>query len=328
MPTSGAVRASVSVEDISRQYYETAGMSMWITQMHVDPLELIVADDSSGKLYRVPVQMGRGGTFEFGEAQEVAIEYKDVKTPAGSKAAASMPFRWQTREAAFAAAGVQERTEVETTVAHATEEPHVERALPPSEAIKKVAAATATKTPDATPAAGQPHKTEEASGMAIDAAKIREALGLSADAPLSDEAKAELLTALGLSDPAPAPTGATDPAALLAAIPQGAEPIVLDRSSYGELLKRADLGVQAFEEMKRGKRDSFLDQACRDGRFPVSKLGDYRAMWDKNPDATRDFVMLMPRNSVPTMASGLFGVEQALNEADAAYDAYMKGGVQ
>ncbi len=339
--TSGAVRASVSVEDISRQYYETAGMSMWITQMHVDPLELIVADDASGKLYRVPVQMGKGGAFVFGDAQEVAIEYKDVKTPAGSKAAASMPFRWPTREVAFAAAGVQAPVEPdpaaenvrvpesvygETTTYEVSTEPKVERTLPPAEAIKRVASATATKTPDADTATGQPDKTKEASGMAIDAAKIREALGLSADAPLTDEAKAELLTALGLTDNTPTPAPGTDPAALLAAIPRDSGAIVLDKQNYNELLTRASKGEQAWEQMKRDQRDTFLTQACRDGRFPVSRLAAYQQMWDENPDAARKFVELMPKNSVPVMASGSYGVERALNEADEAYDAYMKGG--
>lgn len=324
-PTSGAVRASVSVEDISRQYYESAGYSMWITQMHVDPLELIVADDASGKLYRVPVEMGKGGTFNFGDAQEVAIEYKDVKSPAGTKAAASMPFRWPTRTAAYAAAGVQGLAPNPAAPGAPSPEapPRIAPDVTPAgAAIRKMAATpTATKTPDADPATGQPHKTEEASGMAIDAAKIREALGLTADAPLTDETKAELLAALGLVDPPPPDGESSTVADLLAAIPKDAEAIILDKENYRELVARAGKGVQAWERMERGERDTFLDKSCREGRFPPAKLASYQKMWDANPAATRDFVLMMPKNSVPAFASGMFGVEQTLNEADEAYAA-------
>jgi hypothetical protein len=334
-PTSGAVRASVSVEDISRQYYETAGYSMWITQMHVDPLELIVADDASGKLYRVPVQMGKGGAFEFGDAQEVAIEYKDVKTKEGSKAAASMPFRWATRDAAYAAAGVSEVApgvlEIPgdnpgdyprryVTAGETPPEPKVERTLPPAEAIKKVASATATKTPDATPAAGQPDKAEEATNVPFDAAKYREAFGLP-DSLSDDEVRAQALAALTDTPDTDANGGGTDAAALLASIPKDADAIVLDRANYQELVRLARKGDQAFEMMQRGQRDEFLKKAMTDGRFPPAKLAAYQNMWDKNPQTTREFVELMPKHSVPTFLSGGMGVEVDADQATRDYEA-------
>jgi hypothetical protein len=340
-PTPGAVRASVSVEDISRQYYETAGYSMWITQMHVDPLELIVADDSDGKLYRVPVEMGKAGAFAFGDAQEVAIEYKDVKTPAGSKAAASMPFRWPTRDAAFAAAGVQDAlADLPETMRHRADfdatpdepdtppEPKVERQLPPAEAIKRVASATATKTPDATPAAGSTTKDEEGSGMAVDPTKLREALGLAPDAS-DDDVKAATAAAFTPSPP-PAPQATDsvpDPASLLAALPDNAGVIVLDKTNYETLIAKADQGVQALAMARAGERDKVLKEACRDGRFPPSKLAAYQEMWDKNPDATRNFITLLPKHSIPAeLSAGLLGVEMDRNESDLAYEAvYGKG---
>jgi hypothetical protein len=54
-----AVQASVSVEEISRKYYESAGYSSWITAMHVDPLELVVSDDATGKFTGCPSRWGR-----------------------------------------------------------------------------------------------------------------------------------------------------------------------------------------------------------------------------------------------------------------------------
>jgi hypothetical protein len=329
-PTPGAVRASVSVEDISRQYYESAGYSMWITQMHVDPLELIVADDADGKLYRVPVEMGKAGSFAFGDAQEVAIEYKDVKTPAGSKAAASMPFRWATREVALAAAGVQDAYDPPLSDAIVQpDEPAIAPDVTPAGAAIRKMAATATKTPDAeTPAAGSTTEDEEGSGMAVDPTKLREALGLAPDAS-DDDVKAATLAAFASSSPpqAPAANSVPDPAALLAALPENAGVVVLDKANYETLISKADQGVQALAMARAGERDKVLETACRDGRFPPAKLSDYKAMWDQNPDATRQFVTLLPKHSIPSqLSAGLLGIETDRNESDLAYEGvYGKG---
>jgi len=330
-----AVKASVSVEDISRRYYESAGYSTWITAMHVDPLELVVSDDADGKFYRVPVEL-KGSKFEFGEPQEVAIVYKDVKS-----AAAALPYRWDNRAAALSAQGVDESQAVTakpgpppavefTAPATGSAEPKVERELPPAEAIKRVASAT-TKTPDADVAAGQPDKAEEATNVPFDAAKYREAFGLP-DSLSDDEVRAQALAALTPTTPTtseakPAETTGPDPAALLAALPENAGVIVLDKDNYQTLIEKADQGVQALAMARAGERDSVLRQAMHDGRFPPAKLSHYAAMWDKNPDATREFVGMLPKNSIPTqLTSGLLSSEFDKSEADTAYEAvYGKG---
>lgn len=157
----------------------------------------------------------------------------------------------------------------------------------------------------------------------MDAAKMREALGLSADAT-----DAEVTAAFAAATPAPqTPTGEADPASLLAAIPEGSGAIVLDRENYKALLARASKGEQAFEAMERNERDSYLTKACEEGRFPVARLDAYKTMWDANPKGTKEFVALMPKNSVPTMSVGFLGAEINLNEADMAYEAmYGKAG--
>ena len=314
----GVIQASVSVEDISRQYYESAGYSMWITAMHVDPLELIASDDSSGKFFRIPVELS-GDKFEFGEAQEVAINY--VEVPVAAKA---LPHRWDSRKAALAAAGkAEDGADLKPKAAVAGEltgaAANLAGAPDGGAAVRKMAAAV-TKTPEADTGSGS--ATSEQEGLSVDKAKIKEGLGLAADA--SDEEMNTALAALSASDgktPAvtSAPTG-TDPASLLAAIPQGSDAIVLDLDNYKALLGAADKGVKAFEAMQRGERDSFLGAACREGRFPVAKLDSYKAMWDQNPGATKSFVELMPKNAVPVMNVGFLGAEVDKNESDLAYD--------
>jgi hypothetical protein len=323
MPTPAAVKASVSVEEISRKYYESAGYSMWITAMHVDPLELVTSDDASGKFYRVPVEMDAKGGFAFGDPQEVAIVYQDVKT-----AASALPYRWESRKVSLLAAGKDDSGHdlAPPATPEPAEAPKVERELPPAEAIKRVASATATKTPDATPAAGSSPTTEEVSGVAKpDPTKLREALGLTADAS-DEDVRAALASAV--PEAPKVEGGPSDPASVLSAIPNDGSAIVMDRENYTALVKLAKRGDEAYEAMKRGERDSYLGAACKAGRFPVSRLQAYKDMWDKAPDETRAFVELMPANSVPVVAAGAYGVDVDLNEADLAYNAMYSGEVR
>jgi hypothetical protein len=314
--TGGVVKASVSVEDISRKYYETAGYSMWITEMQVDPLQLIAADDATGKYYRIPVTLS-GEQFTFGDPQEVAVAYQDVKAVA--KAAAT----WADRKTAFAAArknedgtdlvapdvspaGAAIRKVLETKASTAT----VETEVP-----------VATKTPDADPATGPTNPKEAAS---VDAVKMREALGLGPDATDAEVSEAFAAQAAASATPPNTP----DPAATLTAIPPNAGgAMLIDPENYKALVAMAAKGQTAFEQMQRNERDVVLDKAVHDGRFPVSRLATYSAMWDKDPASTKAYIELMPKNSVPVMAAGFLGSEISQNETDLAYEGvYGKAG--
>lgn len=156
--------------------------------------------------------------------------------------------------------------------------------------------------------------------MPVDAAKLRELFDLPAELS-DDEVRAAALAALAPPPPSNGDGGHTDPAAVLSAIPAGSDAIVVDREVYTSLTKLAKRGDEAWQAMKRGERDTFLTAACKAGRFPVSRLQAYKDMWDKNPDETRSFVQLMPANSVPVEASGSYGADIDMNEADLAYAA-------
>lgn len=98
MPTPAPMRvaANVSTEDIRREYYDSAPWSMWIVEMHIDPLQLIVCDDHSGKHYRVPVTL-TGEAFTFGQPTEVAVEYVDKATYDAQPAAAAKRLVFASR---------------------------------------------------------------------------------------------------------------------------------------------------------------------------------------------------------------------------------------
>ena len=79
----GAVMA-VTEEDVRRAYYANAGapQSWWITELQMEPPQLIVADEGTGKLYRVPYAI-EGAAVSFGGADEI-VSYSDVAAARGT----------------------------------------------------------------------------------------------------------------------------------------------------------------------------------------------------------------------------------------------------
>ncbi len=75
---------AVTEEDVRRAYYASAGapQSWWITELQMEPPALIVADEASGKIYRVPYEI-EGAAVSFGNADEVA-SYSDVAAARGT----------------------------------------------------------------------------------------------------------------------------------------------------------------------------------------------------------------------------------------------------
>ena len=57
-------------------------------------------------------------------------------------------------------------------------------------------------------------------------------------------------------------------------------------------------GELAYAKTIKNEGREFLEQAAKDGRFPIARLSVYQEMWDKQPDETRAYVSLMPKNTV------------------------------
>lgn len=86
--------AGVTTEDVRRAYYETSAGSnynLWIMEMQLSPPQLIVCDDATSKVYRVPVSI-KGNAVTFADPTEVEVEYVDVAaTLAASRAMLGLP---------------------------------------------------------------------------------------------------------------------------------------------------------------------------------------------------------------------------------------------
>lgn len=83
---SRGIAASLPVEDVRLAFYNLpeveTNYALWISQILIDPNELIVRDDDSGKLHRIPFAV-KGSDVEFGDWTEVRIEY--VNAVSGTK---------------------------------------------------------------------------------------------------------------------------------------------------------------------------------------------------------------------------------------------------
>ena len=78
-PTAGVDAAGVitTVDDIRREFYDSAPWSQYITEVQVTPAGpvLIVMDDDSGELYRIAVIPGPNGEVTFGPPVAVLVTY-------------------------------------------------------------------------------------------------------------------------------------------------------------------------------------------------------------------------------------------------------------
>lgn len=99
--TASAPAAPASVEDVKRAFYENAStpMTYWIAEMQLDPPQLIVCDDATSNLYRVPLTIN-GSDITFGAPVQVQRVFTDA--PPAKTAASRGPVR--SNEAIIASA--------------------------------------------------------------------------------------------------------------------------------------------------------------------------------------------------------------------------------
>jgi hypothetical protein len=96
--TAPVQAAVATVEDVRRAYYDASStpMSWWITEVQLDPAQLIVCDEATANVYRVPVTIN-GSAVSFGDPVPVERVFTDM--PASGKTAAA---RWGSPVAARA----------------------------------------------------------------------------------------------------------------------------------------------------------------------------------------------------------------------------------
>lgn len=92
-PNPRHVAASATTEDVRTAFYDGAPWSQWITELMIEPLQLIVRDDADGTLNRIPVVIDAGAdghdAVTFGDPVRVVVRYEDVPGGVAAGAGAS-----------------------------------------------------------------------------------------------------------------------------------------------------------------------------------------------------------------------------------------------
>lgn len=166
-----------------------------------------------------------------------------------------------------------------------------------AEAAARIHAA-ATK-PTADPAGAAPNNKEGAGLM--DPAKIREGLGLAPDAS-DDEVKAALVTA-GLAPPAADLSGQQ----LDQRVAANANRNGLITIDPEQLQQFKDTMVEASalrKQLEAQSRDTAINKAIEDGKFPPARRAHYEKAWDADPQGTRELIASLAVGLVPVTAMG------------------------
>jgi hypothetical protein len=327
-PMAGLVMAAgITTEDVRRSYYESGvGYAMWITEMQLSPPQLIVADESTSQVFRVPVTI-KGSVVTFGDAVEVEVTYVDV-------AAASAPDPAEAPARVVFASRADSRTGVEDPAPADPPEPAPEPEPEPLviDAAGSHGAYTGTHSHPHSPMGSQggdtthDHShTHDGSGSHAHAhAAAAGSTTEGAEMDFSDDQMAALRTRLGLADDAELTTDQIM-AALAEPVPvaasgNGAMPagvVAIDQEVWDETQRRIAAGEAARASQLRSERDTAIMAAVQAGKFPVARVKHWEAIWDANPDATRTVLAGLTPGVVPMRDIGQAGGDLA--ELDEEY---------
>jgi hypothetical protein len=310
MPEPITITAAVTSEDVRREYYEDANPYWWICEMVMDPAQLIVMDESSGDMYRVPFTI-EGKSITFADPIEVDVEYVDSPPESETVPVAS---------ARVIFAGAAERT--------------FRQSLPTPDERQATAAATPQSTPQTSPEpdgsgpSGSPAPAPQLPAQPVTAAhaasrihgapihmkgnnvefteaqlaELRKTLGLAEDAELTPEG---ILSASGVL--------AQHKAEIAAA---GPNTVVIDASVWTDMQNRITRGEEARRVQLEADRDATLTAAMQAGKFPPARLQQWQRAWQADPEGTREIVASLTRGIVPTQEIGYPGDPDAYHSGE------------
>jgi hypothetical protein len=318
-PARGSLRAQVDAEDIRRQYYDQLPQEnfwWWIRSMFVDPNELIVEDEDSGSLYRVPFDT-KGDEVNFSDPVAVKIVYKDKpasQQDSTKQAAWEVPLPPQGKSIAVYANRADSRPEQEgRTVTVVTEVDPV--ALRNSLGLAEDASDEEVRTALASAGVITPPGSE--SGGTGERAPAAEQPGTSATAEHTPGGPDNTAPG-GPTDPATAEPESGTPASesdagTVEPVAASGSTVTVDRSTWEATRRQAEQGAQAFARQSSEDRDRVLTAAIGEGRIPPSRRGHWASLLERDPEGTRTLLTAaedkggLAKGLVPVAAKGLEG---------------------
>jgi hypothetical protein len=324
-PSPTKVAAGVTTEDVRREYYEAApSWDWWITEFHLEPLQLIVCDDRSGKHYRVPVNLTAEDAFEFGEPTEVLVRYIDAQsdtTVAASAADKRLVYasRAESRPGDRPAAA-NDPVEVQPV------EPDGDPVQTEPAAVEPITPEAPDVAPENVPAAEPDATTNQEDSMSLSAIRARLGLGDDADeAAVLAALEAKLPTETGDGTPdTPAVQPDLVPVAAASTKPKLPEGVVaIDEATLNELRRNASLGAQAAERQRVSDRDRVIDAAIGDGRIPPARKDHWVKAWEADPDGAKGTLASLEPGLVPVVMAGSTGSGEESVDTDGFGDTAM-----
>lgn len=300
-PTPIMVTASVTLDDLRDEFRESASYDQWITEVVLNPLQLIVMDDGSSSLLRVPVTIGADDSITFGTAVPVKVTYVDDTEDADEQRIAASAQRIVFASRAESRPG---RRQV--------------RAADPTPTQTPASAPVSPSTPAPTvPATAVPEPTDPKEEPVPIMGDIRSRLGLPDDADDAAVLAAldERMQPAAPPDPTPEPGAVAPPAVpaqaptpesapepvkeLVAASAKPAEPAqpVTASVSKGDFdAALAEIGRLSKElatihtRAQADEKAAFFDGAVRAGRLAPAERKDWETRYDRSPDLVREIV--------------------------------------
>jgi len=258
--------ASANLDDVRRAFYNdyvaanAEAKWWWIRQVLVDPNELIVENDETGELYKIPYNSGAQGSVSFGDPESVRQEWVPVDQ---MKAAA----------AHVAAALAVGREVLASYESRAESSPDQGGGMDPKEIRKRLGLpedATNEQVQDSLR-----ELNEAAVANATPNAVTDE--GVTAVSTNSPEERAVSTTASGEEPPA-----TPEVTSVAASTPPADSGVVqIDKETLEQLKAGAQAGLALRSEMDAGKRETLVAAAIGDGRIPPSR----KDHWLKNLEA-------------------------------------------
>lgn len=305
------VQARTDVDDVRRQYYQTLDSSQywwWVRSQYYNPDELIVEDEESGELYRVPFTTDSNGEASFSDPIAVRIEYED-------KPEKDQPKKEET-EAAMAAAMTLLKRRPEKVFASRAES---------REGV--VVAGTATVDPAA---------LRQALGLESDASD-EDVVQAMADAGMinmpGDETGSTGIVAPGSEQPGTSESGAgvpgndpedvTGPSNNDKGDPATTAPtgtVMVDAAMLENLKRQAARGDQARKVQEDSDRDATILAAVRAGKIPKSREAHWQAQWKNDAEGTKHLLTASVEKGglapglIPVVEEGTSPSDEALSD--------------
>jgi hypothetical protein len=314
------ITARLDVDVVRRQYYNSLEGSdiwnIWIRGQYYDPDELIIEDESTGDLFRVPYTIN-GQEVEFGDKVAVIEEFIDKpKQPEKAEAlrAAMIGINMYHKPVAVYATRDESRKDIE--VAAETQTPEAQQLQVDPVALRRLMGL------------GDDSSDEELQAALTDAGFVTMPGGEGGTtAPGSEQPGTN---DSGASTPGNdtadnnAPDGSNDPSTAQPTTTAASTGMrTLDEATYQQLVSDAAAGRQAFDRQQNDDRDSVINAAIKAGKIPPSRRDHYVTAWAGDPEGIRN--LLTAAADKGGLAPGLVPVKEegaAPSNEDLTVEAY------